>query len=531
VFSRAEIRVNLAVASILLFANLLVPRVVEAAAPSTCQGLSKVSFGARAQIISALPINATSEGNDLSWLPMRYQDSLRTVPPFCRIVVVSTPSVQSRIGVEVWLPLSGWNGRFLGTGSGGYPLAIEYRAMIEGLQKGFAVANTDLGLAAHVAELNAVQPASSDATTLFIDHPVRMIDFGSRATHEMTTIAKELTARFYRKPSVWSYFTGCSTGGMQALREVEQYPEDYNGVVAGDPGENRARVHLSILWDYMSVWHRPERILSKDQLEAMHSAVVSACSGTSKAPFLKEPRACTWRPDSLLCGALKGVCLTPAQVEAADMIYQGPRNPRTGEQYYPGLARGSELGWGLYMKQASQEPPFKGVFDFALGKEFQFQTFDWDRDAETFIDTVGPYFDAMNTDLTAFGRRGGKLLLYHGGSDPLASAEDTVNFYTKANNRGELAAGGPRAVSTYVLLYVLPGMDHCEGGLGPDYFDQMSAIMRWTEQRIAPVPLTVWKQEANGTVTRRRLCPYSPETARGTSRKKSHAECQEESVD
>jgi len=453
------------------------------------------------------------------------------VPPFCRVVAVSTPSEQSTIGVEIWLPLSGWNGRFLGTGNGGYPLVVEYRALIEGLQKGFAVANTDLGLAAHAAELHADQSASSDVTSLFINHPVRIVDFGSRATHEMTLLAKELIARFYARPAQWSYFAGCSTGGMQALREVEQYPEDYNGVLAGDPGENRARVHLSVLWDYMTVWHRPDRILSNIQLAAMHSAAISACNGTSKAPFLNTPLKCTWRPESLLCGPSGGVCLTPNQVEAANLIYQGPRNPRTGEQYYPGLVRGSELGWEMYMTQVSHEPPFKGVFAFALGEQFQFETFDWDRDAETFIDTVGPYFDATNTDLTAFIQRGAKLLLYHGGSDPLASPEDTVNFFTKVLNRNQVSDGDSKTGNPYALLFVLPGMDHCQDGLGPDQFDQMSAIMRWAEHGIAPIPLTVWKRDANGAATRH-LCPYIPDTAGGTSRKQSLLqECHEESGD
>lgn len=524
---RYEIRINVAAAAFMLFVDLLVPSLAEAATLLDCKEISHLAFGAKAKILSALPVNVATVDNDLSWLPAHYQDSLRSVPPFCRVVAVSTPSEQSKIGVEVWLPLSGWNGRFLGTGSGGYPLAIAYGALIEGLQKGFAVANTDLGLAAHRAELQQNQPASSDPTMLFINHPVRMVDYGSRATHEMTLLGQQLIARFYGRSAKWSYFAGCSTGGMQALREVEQYPEDYNGVLAGDPGENRARVHLSILWDYMTVWHRPDRVLSNSQLSAMHSAVISACNGTSKDPYLSEPLKCTWRPERLLCGPSGGVCLTPAQVEAANLIYQGPRNSRTGEQYYPGLVRGSELGWEMYMTQASHEPPFRGLFAFALGEAFQFDAFDWDRDAETFIDVVGPHFDATNTDLTAFIRRGGKLLLYHGGSDPLASPEDAVNFLTNVLNRNQIGNGDPKSGNSNVLLYVFPGMDHCQGGLGPDQFDQTSAIMQWAEHGIAPEPLTVWKSDANGTETRH-LCPYIPDMAGGIPRKQSFLqECHE----
>jgi feruloyl esterase len=509
----------------MLFVEFVVPNFAEAATISDCKALSHLVFGSKAKILSALPVNASTNGRHLFWLPSRYRDSLRSMPPFCRVVAVSTPAEESRIGIEVWLPLSTWNGRLLGTGSGGYPVAIDYRALIDGLEKGFAVANTDLGLAAHMSELQPDRSAPSDVTALFINHPVRMLDFGSRATHEMTLLAKDLIARFYKRSAEWSYFAGCSTGGMQALREVEQYPEDYNGVLAGDPGENRARVHLSILWDYMTVWRRSDRILSNIQLEAMHSAVVSACAGTSKDPYLTTPLECHWRPESLLCGPAGGVCLTPPQVEAANLIYQGPRNPRTGEQYYPGLVRGSELGWAMYMTQADHEPPFMGMFAFALGQAFRFDTFDWDRDAETFIAAVAPYLDATNTDLTAFRQRGGKLLLYHGGSDPLASMEDSVNFITNAGGEGDPKTGSPDA-----LLFVLPGMDHCEGGLGPDYFDRMSAITRWTEHGAAPIPLTVWKQGSNdGT---RDLCPYIPGATGAISRNQSLLrKCHEESGD
>jgi feruloyl esterase len=532
VFNGIKIRISTAAAAFVLLTHFIAPTLARAATGSDCKELSHLGFGSRAKIVSALPIDASTSGDGISWLPTLYRDALRSTPPFCRIVVMSTPSALSRIGVEIWLPLSGWNGRFLGTGNGGYPLAVDYRALTEGLQKGFAVANTDLGLAAHVAELHAAPPGTDDVTALFVNHPVRMVDFGSRATHEMTLIAKEVTRHLYGKSAEWSYFAGCSTGGMQALREVEQYPEDYNGVVAGDPGQNRARVHLSILWNYVTVWQRPERVLSDELLRAMHAAVISACEGTSKSPYLKRPLNCTWRPERLLCGPLGGVCLTPDQVEAANLIYQGPRNPRTGELYYPGLARGSELGWSMYMKQADREPPFSGVFAFALGEAFRMETFDWDRDAETFIDTVGPYLDAMNTDLSAFRRRGGKLLLYHGGSDPLASAQDPVNFLANVRNRDEAGKHDPGTAGDYALLFVLPGMDHCRGGLGPDHFDQMSAIMRWTEGGVAPIPLTIWKQEANGAQSSRHLCPYVTEIKKGDSRRNSLTkECHDNSVD
>ena len=169
----------------------------------------------------------------------------------------------------------------------------------------------------------------------------------------------------------------------------------------------------------------------------------------------------------------------------------------------------------------ARTPCSKGLFAFALGEGFQFEPFDWDRDAQTFVDIAGPFID-VNPDLREFGRRGGKLLLYTGGTDNLTSPEDAINFYNKANKASKQEHGGPQAINSYALLFVLPGMDHCFGGLGPDHFDQMSAIMHWTEEGIAPIPLSTWKQEANGSVTnKQRLCPYIPETTGSTSRKKT----------
>ncbi len=486
---------------------------VSAASTGECSALADGSFGQAAAVVSAAAINVAGRPRDTSWIPAEYRPTLQSTQPFCRVVVAATPSAQSSIGIEIWLPLSGWNGRFLGTGNGGYPTSVDYRGLLEGVRDGFAVANTDLGLAAHLNELAADSGSSADITSVFVHHPVRMVDFGSRATHEMTWISKNLIARFYGKPARRSYFTGCSTGGMQAFREVQQYPEDYDGVVAGAPGENRARVHLSILWSYMSVWHRPGRVLSDEKLQLIHAAVLASCNGSAREEFLTAPLACKWRPESLLCNnsTAAGECLTPDEVEAVNLIYRGPGNPRTGERYSPGLPRGSELGWSLYMRQADQPLPFRGVFAFALGDDFQFDHFDWDRDARTFIDVVGPYFDALNTDMGAFARRGGKFLLYHGGADPLAPVADTADFYEKV-----WAAGNEdhaRPTGSYFRFFILPGVDHCQGGSGPDHFEQTSTIMKWTENRVAPRSLEVRKSTGGSSAAARKIDAYVPMSA------------------
>jgi feruloyl esterase len=373
--------------------------------------------------------------------------------------------------VEIWLPAAGWNGRYLGTGNGGYPRTFAYRDMIEGLAAGYAVANTDMGLASA-----APQGAAADVTEAFVGRPYLMLDFGSRSTHEMTVLAKAVIQTVYDAPPLKSYFIGCSTGGMQAFSEIQRYPQDYDGVVAGAPGQNRGRIHLALLWDFMAVWRRPERVLSEPQLARMTQAVLDACG--DGRPYLNAPLECRWRPEAILCGHVEGVCLTPEQAAAAQMIYDGPRNPRTGEVYLAGLPRGSEAGWAAYMRAADGDMPFAGVFRFALGAGFDPLTFDWDRDATTFLSLVAPYFDAMETDFEGFFGRGGKLIVYHGGADPLAPVEDTVTHVAA------LSAIAQQSGST--RLFVLPGVGHCGGGAGPDRFDRLTLIRNWVEEGKAP---------------------------------------------
>jgi len=474
--------------------------------PTGCRDLADARLGAAARVVSASVVapEASDKGGSLAWAPPQMRQLLKHAPKFCRILVLSEPGRQSRIGVEVWLPLSVWNGRYLGTGNGGYPLSVMYPQLMEGISEGYATANTDLGLAAQVASLNQ---ARLEPTEIFVDRPFALVDFGSRATHEMTWIAKSLIRLAYGSAPRRSYFDGCSTGGMQAFSEIERYPGDYDGVVAGAPGENRARVHLSILWDFMSVWHRPAGILSDSQLALIHSAVLKACASGGK-PYLLNPSACRWRPETLLCGRSdsgKIPCLTKEQVETVDLLYRGPRNPRTGEQYMVGLPRGSELGWSMYMRQAGRELPFRGLFAFALGPHFSFQTFDWDRDAETFIATTAPYFDATDPDMRAFVRRNGKLLWYHGGADPLAPLGDDIQFYHAMKQEMTGAGLTATAFHSAFRFYVLPGMSHCAGGEGPDHFDRLQIISNWVEHASPPDTLIVSK---NGGQSER-LTPLS----------------------
>jgi feruloyl esterase len=469
---------------------------VAAAAPPTgdaaarCGALSRFDLGPTAHVESASLELARATGADVNWAGEAPSSARNTLPPFCKLVIFSAPAPTSHIRVEVWLPVTNWNGRLLGTGNGGYPDKIEYQGMTAGLARGFAVVSTDLGLAAYLPGGKAAP--GSDITDIFIENPVAIRDFASRATHEMTLIGKRSVQAFYGRPATWSYFAGCSTGGMQAMSESQRFPEDYNAILAGDPGGNRVRVHLGILWDFLTVWHRPEAVIPPDKLRLLHDAAVAECLRQEHGPagkyFLERPQECRWNPRPLACRGADGpACLTEGQMETALAIYQGPRNPRSGEVYLAGLLPGSELGWAMYMNSAPEaQVPYFGIFRAALGRDMDPARFDWDRDAKTFIEVMGPQLDSADPDITAFVRRGGKLLIYFGGADQLVPLTDAAAYRETAIRTGHDRAPSVD-ISKATQFVVIPGMNHCGGGLGSDRFDGLGAIQRWKEYDVAPV--------------------------------------------
>lgn len=471
-------------------------------APGSCEALRMQALGANATIEDARPDNLARDGQEPNWAAKLSSDVAGPPTRFCRVKVRSSPFKGSAIAVEVWLPAAGWNGRLLGTGNGGYPDRISYRDMSAGLARGFAVVSTDMGLAAHVSERRERDDGNQaggraterDITTVFVGHPNRVRDFASRATHEMTWIAKSLIRSFYGQDATYSYFVGCSTGGMQGMAESQRYPNDYDAILAGDPGANRARLHLGVLWNSLATQGDVARIIPPGKLELLNQTALAACGAQTGAPFLPRPDKCGFDPTSLRCiGAEKMDCLTSPQLATALALYAGPRNPRTGVSYLPGLPPGSELGWGMWMKAASAtQPQYLGLFQAALGENFTFDHFDWDRDATTFVDVMGPQLDSFSPDLRAFAKRGGRLLIYYGSADSLTPVGDIIQYQDRFQALAEaLNSAEARRLKDAFRLFIIPGMGHCAGGQGPSDFDGLGSLMRWREQAIKPALLAV----------------------------------------
>jgi len=443
----------------------------------------------------------------------------KPLPPFCRIRVRSALSTDSSIEHELWLPAAAWNGRFLGTGNGAWAGRIDSTALAEGLGKGFAVANTDMG----------TSPVADGAFA--VGHPIRWLDYGQRATHDMTVVAKALIHAFYGHPARYSYFEGCSTGGFQGQREAELFPSDYDGIVAGHPGDRRSAKVISLLYNYMQPKLHPEGIIPNAKLMMMYKAVLATCAGQGGGrpddPFVTVPTACNGKPESLLCRAAENdTCLTQAQVDMANRFYSPWVLKSTGQEVYPGLPRGTELGWSEYMDAAKDhDPPHAAVVRSILGANHDFWTSDWDRDVAAYMAVQGALWaDAAPTGLASFRNRGAKMLIHFGLNDT-SSFYDVAQYYegiqreiARSERLTDAAAG--RQLRESIRLFTLPGVEHCGGGNGPNTMDTLSALMLWVEKGVTPRRIdATWVARPGrfpaslGRPMTRPSCPY-PEVAR-----------------
>ncbi|MEO2198253.1 MAG: tannase/feruloyl esterase family alpha/beta hydrolase [bacterium] len=430
-------------------------------------------------------------------------DATLALPAFCRVVAVATPTPDSEIGFEVWLPpADDWNGRLLGVGNGGYTGAIGYPALAEGLRGGYASVGSDTG------------HTGSDLA-FGVGHPEKIADWGHRAVHAMTEAAKPIVRAYQGRFAHHAYFSGCSTGGHQALSEAQRYPDDYDGILAGAPGHNRTRLNAGFLWSWMALHDVDGQLLMPaEKLSALATAVVTSCDAVDGVAdgVIDDPRRCRFDPAALRCGGGdEADCLTDTQVEAVRKVYAGARNPRTGARVFTGWSPGSESGWAGYLLRPPVPMRVGYWADWVFGDpHWDWRTFDWDRDlayAQRRMNMV----DATDPDLGAFRRRGGKLLLYAGWADAVVPAGDTIAYYEAVQR----ASGGPDATSTLARLFTVPGMGHCGGGPGPSTFDALDALTRWVESGAAPDRLIASKV-VDGVVERTRpLCPY-PRVARYT---------------
>jgi len=462
-----------------------------------------------------------------SFTPPGSQNAINSLPPFCRVTGTIAPTTESDIRFEVWLPLDKLNGKFVGVGNGGWAGAIPYGPLQDQLRRGYAATSTNTG---HQAG------SGLDQAKFAFDHPEQLIDFAYRGYHETTTKAKTLVNAFYGKPPEQAYWVGCSSGGYEGLQEAQRFPADYDGIVAGAPANNWTRLMAGDFDATLAVLKDPASNLPPPALGVLYRGMLAACDakdGVSDG-VLEDPRQCGFDPAALQCTAAQKpeTCLSAAQVAAAKRIYRGAMDPTTGAKMYPGLSFGSEPFW----PNRDQSSPFPIPVSHYKWLVFADPNWDWKtfdlsrpsdyqavKQAES---KLAPILNATNPDLREFRKRGGKLVQWHGWSDQLIAAENSIDYYESVVS---LFGGNLADVQNFYRLFMAPGTIHCGGGPGPNTFDIQMVLEQWVEKGIAPDQILA-THSINGVVDRSRpLCPYPQVAAykgKGDTNDASNFTCQ-----
>jgi feruloyl esterase len=418
---------------------------------------------------------------------------LSGLPAFCRVLVRLTPTADSDIHTEVWLPMEQWNGKLLAVGSGGWGGTIAYSSLAEALLRHYATTATDEG---HTVSTGAFA----------VHHPEKFIDFAYRSEHEMTVHAKLILAAFYGKPAGIAYWNGCSGGGREGLQLAHRYPEDFNGIIAGDPATFRRNTWALSLAKKSLI--DPATFIPAEKYPMVHQAVLNACDALDglQDGLIDDPRACRFDPAVRQCtGADNASCLTAPQVKTARAVLS-PVTTSDGTQVFPRLTPGTELRWGRLIGGPEPADLFEDYFRYVLHQDpgWRWRNFDLDRDAALAARSAA--LIEPDPDLRAFTAGGGKLLLYQGWADQQVAPEAVIEYFDAVRTT-------PVDRSSSVRLFMAPGMAHCSGGEGPNVFDKIDVLERWNEQGIAPDRI-VAVHKTNGKEDRSRpLCPY-PQVAR-----------------
>ena len=428
----------------------------------------------------------------------------KQLPAFCRVMADDKPTPDSDIKIEVWMPASGWNGKFRGQGNGGFAGEMDYRSLGLAVLQGYASASSDTGHAANGVD-----------ATWALGHPEKVIDFAYRAIHEMTSLSKATVKAFYGDAPKHSYFANCSNGGRQALMEAQRYPEDYDGILAGAPANYWTHLLSSALWDAQATTLDPDSYIPASRVPAIAHAVLAACDAKDglKDGILNDPRQCHFDPATMLCKqGNSDSCLTKPQATALQKLYEGAHDSK-GQQIFPGFVPGAEEGEGGWATWITGDAPGKALL-FAFGSGFfgnmVYEQADWDYKKAKLDDAVAAAdqklaaaLNSTEPNMKAFQAHGGKLILYHGWSDAAISPLHSINYYESV-----LATMGKPQADSFLRLYMVPGMQHCAGGPGPDDFGQLGispvndprhnlylALEEWAEKGTAPSTVIASKTE------------------------------------
>ncbi len=478
--------------------------------PKACgELLAQVVSSVDTEITEAVRIDASESAPWTS--PNGGGGSADVTVPFCRVAGSIKPTRNSDIRFELWLPVDAtWNGNFAGTASGGSNGYISYRTVNQHLAMGYASVGHDNGHRREQTDFALVEE--------------RKIDFAYRAQHAATLVGKELTNAYYGTAPQYAYYNGCSQSGHHGIMEMQRYPDDYDGIVAGAPANDWTGTLAAEANAALAQWSNPGAGVSREMLAMVNDRVLQACDGQEGIDHLKDgvlddPRKCGFDPASMQCGSA-GVddeaCLSEPQVGALRAALDGRRRS-TGEPIampYPVEAFGGAF---FPTDKTSPETPqgsWANHWTYAVfeNPNYDFSNFNWDTDVDYARGKEGAIYDAINGNYSVFADRGGKLIMYHGWADSLIPATLAIQGWDRMN-----AQMGSEKVDSFARLFMVPGMDHCGGGSGASSFELLSSLANWVENGVAPdgtndentpVGSRAAREDIGRTAQTRPLCPY-----------------------
>ncbi|KAF7342770.1 Carboxylic ester hydrolase [Mycena sanguinolenta] len=480
-----------------------------------CQALKKTLQLENTTILDvayvAAPTNVSTAGSCQSSASV-------TAAPLCRVYFVINTTATSAVHAEAWLPDT-WYGRFLGLGNGALNGCIDY-------------VDLDYGTSLHFAAVGSDNGHDGASGLPFLNHPEVINDYAFRAIHVEAVVGKQIVEAYYGMPAARSYFLGCSSGGRQGTQEALKFPDDFDGIVAGSPATDLNNV---LGWEAMLSHYVGEtspdsnttaetspKFITPELWSVVSAEILRQCDALDgvKDGIITEPDACNFRPEAIQCtdGETTG-CLSPVQVEAVKNIYS-PLYGLDGQLVYPRLSPGAEA-----------DP----LASFIFGGTFFTFTADWERYAVlnvtehdftnfglqdiALFNEVNPGGSATyDGNLSAFRDRGGKFLTYHGQRDPLISSTNSKRVYDLISHTLSLPL-----LDDFYRLFLIPGMGHCFGGLGPTSFGQgittgtnavndsahniLLALVDWVENGVAPATI-IGSADGDGNLTERTHCRY-----------------------
>jgi hypothetical protein len=456
-----------------------------------------------ATLISDLPtLPTTSPPNDTSVTITSVTTGTTGGIPYCLVKLLVKPAINIWVG----LPTGGnWNGRLQSEGGGGYAGSVGIPT--GSIAGGYIGVQTDTGHTGGSGTFGMLTPVPNGAPDVQLQ-----TDFAYRSEHLMAVLGKQLAQAFYGQQPTYAYWNGCSTGGRQGMRMAQQFPNDYNGILAGAPAFHWDRFQAYQIWPQVAMRLDAGGAVSSAKQTLATNAAIAACDAIDGVVdgFMTDPRQCTYNPandpsiTSPACTSANNTCLTPGEASAIQKIWQGATNA-SGKRLWYGLQRGAALS-GLAgtnpFSIATAQPQYWVYFD----PSWDWKTLTYANYESFFRDSmrmVGPMMASENPDLSAFRATGGKIVMWQGFADQLIMPEGSIAYYDAVAN----VMGGYAAIQPFFRHFMAPGVGHCSGGVGPQPQNLLQAVVNWVEQGQAPDTILSSKAITGGTMTRP-LCPY-----------------------